>query len=252
VNAGNTITYTPKAGYAGQDSFGYRLCDGRMRCANATVTITILNRPPAAVDDTYSIGQNASLSAVQDGSPPGVLDNDTDANGDPLSAGLVAGPSNGTLVFNSSGSFTYTPEKDFVGEDIFNYQVSDGVSTSNVARVTIQVKDTQPPQLEWISPSENREVFLVGRETIPLQVDASDNTGIDHVKFYRWDPVNENYVDIGTASSGPFQINLDASQLVPGWNQIFARAYDAAGNYSDAEYIWLLHSIRIFLPILFP
>ena len=40
---------------------------------------------------------------------PGVLGNDSDADGDPLTAVLVSGVSNGSLTLNSDGSFTYTP-----------------------------------------------------------------------------------------------------------------------------------------------
>jgi hypothetical protein len=250
ANADTTVTYTPKGGFAGQDSFVYKLCDERQRCSQATVTVTVLNRPPEAVDDTYSVGQNTSLAAEPEGDPQGVLDNDTDANGDLLSAVLVTGPSHGTLTLEGSGSFTYTPEPDFVGEDFFTYQASDGVSRSNTANASIEVIDTQAPMLEWSSPSENKQVYQVGPETISLQVNVSDNVGVSQVRFFRWDPLDEKYVDLGTASSAPFQITLEANQIIPGWNQIFARAYDAAGNYSEAEYIWLYHSIRLFLPLL--
>ncbi|WP_189342892.1 DUF7507 domain-containing protein, partial [Ulvibacter litoralis] len=39
---------------------------------------------------------------------------------------LVNGPSEGTLVFNTDGTYTYTPNLDYVGEDTFEYQVCDG------------------------------------------------------------------------------------------------------------------------------
>ena len=44
---------------------------------------------------------------------PGVLANDTDPDGDPLTAVLVTGPSHGTLTLNANGSFTYTPAANY-------------------------------------------------------------------------------------------------------------------------------------------
>ena len=71
--------------------------------------------------------------------PGGVLLNDTDAEGSPLTATLVEGPANGQLVFNPNGTFMYTPNPNFFGVDTFRYKVSDGALESNVATVTLTV-----------------------------------------------------------------------------------------------------------------
>jgi VCBS repeat-containing protein len=71
---------------------------------------------------------------------PGVIANDTDLEGQPLTASLGSTTtSNGTLVFNSDGSFTYTPDANFVGVDTFTYSLSDGFGVSGVATATITV-----------------------------------------------------------------------------------------------------------------
>ena len=70
----------------------------------------------------------------------GVLGNDSDPNGDALSAVLVGGPSNAaSFTLNANGSFTYTPTANFSGTDSFTYRANDGTSNSNVATVTITV-----------------------------------------------------------------------------------------------------------------
>jgi len=69
----------------------------------------------------------------------GIIANDTDVDGDALSAILVSGPSNGTLALNTDGSFTYTPNADFNGIDTFTYKVNDGSADSNTATATITV-----------------------------------------------------------------------------------------------------------------
>jgi hypothetical protein len=75
----------------------------------------------------------------------GVLANDSDANGDSLTAILVGGPANAAaFTFNPDGSFTYTPQSGFVGTDTFTYKASDGSLESAVATVTINVSNVDP------------------------------------------------------------------------------------------------------------
>ncbi|NOG48617.1 MAG: tandem-95 repeat protein [Chloroflexi bacterium] len=68
-----------------------------------------------------------------------MLTNDSDVDGDSLTAVLVVGPTNGTLTLATSGSFTYTPDAGFNGSDSFTYRASDGTLLSNIATVTPNV-----------------------------------------------------------------------------------------------------------------
>src|SRR5207244_3022632 len=72
-------------------------------------------------------------------SAPGVLANDTDADGDTLSAVLVSGPSYDTQTLSPHGSLDYMPALNFNGTDSFTYKASDGQAQSGVATVTITV-----------------------------------------------------------------------------------------------------------------
>jgi len=96
---------------------------------------------PIAVDDTYSVDEDALLSV----SAPGVLGNDTDADSDPLTAVKVDDPLHGSLDLDADGSFTYTPSTGYVGFDSFTYQANDSTENSNIATVTIQVNESTPP-----------------------------------------------------------------------------------------------------------
>jgi hypothetical protein len=100
----------------------------------ATVTIAV-GDPPVAGDDPYAVEADSVLSVAE----PGVLDNDSDPNGDPLTASLVSGPSHGTLALEPDGSFLYTPDAGFVGLDRFTYKASDALLESDLATVTIEV-----------------------------------------------------------------------------------------------------------------
>lgn len=93
------------------------------------------NNVPIAESDAYSMLQDTTLDAP----PPGVLANDSDLDGDTLSAVLVSGPANGALTLNADGSFSYTPTVGFNGDDGFTYQASDGISDSTPVSVTIHV-----------------------------------------------------------------------------------------------------------------
>jgi VCBS repeat-containing protein len=100
-----------------------------------SLTVNPVSDPPAASDDTYTTTEDIPLSVPA----PGVLANDTDAESDPLTAVLAAGPANGTLTLNPDGSFTYTPNADFNGADSFTYRANDGQADSNLATVSISV-----------------------------------------------------------------------------------------------------------------
>ena len=138
LNADGSFSYQASSGASGSDSFTYKANDGALDSNVATVTIT-LNAPPVANDDSYSVDEDATLTANGGGNPNGVLANDTDADSDPLTAALVDDVDNGTLNLSTDGTFTYTPDADFAGEDTFTYKAKDGLADSNTATVTITV-----------------------------------------------------------------------------------------------------------------
>ena len=87
----------------------------------ATVTLTVTDQAPVAAGDSYKTGKGKTLTVAG----RGVLANDTDADGDALTAAVVTQPANGTLTLNPNGSFTYTPNAGFTGTDTFTYVAND-------------------------------------------------------------------------------------------------------------------------------
>ncbi len=103
--------------------------------ATVSLTVTAVNDAPLAVIDSYTTAED---TVVDSGGPwgPG---NDTDVDGDALTAAVVAGPSHGTLVLNANGSLSYTPAANYHGSDSFTYKANDGTADSNVATVSLTV-----------------------------------------------------------------------------------------------------------------
>ena len=106
----------------------------------ATVTIGVTAAAPIAVNDTYTVAHDRTLTVTHGG----VLANDDDPDGHLLTASLVSSPQHGTLAFTANGTFTYTPAAGYYGTDSFTYQDTDGTLTSNIATVTINVAETAP------------------------------------------------------------------------------------------------------------
>jgi len=95
-----------------------------------------VNNAPVANNDNYSTPQDTTLNVVA----PGVLGNDTDADGDPLTAAQLSSAGNGSATLNANGSFSYTPNAGFTGNDSFSYEAHDnngGISAPATVTITV-------------------------------------------------------------------------------------------------------------------
>ncbi|HWB03374.1 MAG TPA: Ig-like domain-containing protein [Verrucomicrobiales bacterium] len=137
--ANGGFTFTPASNYNGPDSFTYKAFDGvrdSLTAATVTVNIASVNDVPQAVIDAYATPQDTLLTVP---AATGVLGNDTDVDGQTLSAVLNTGTTNGALSLNTDGSFLYTPNAGFSGIDTFTYRATDGVLSSPSVTVSINV-----------------------------------------------------------------------------------------------------------------
>ena len=166
LNPNGGFLYTPTAGYKGADSFTYEANDGTLNSNVATVNLTIADHAPVAVNDSYTTLENTALTVPA----AGVLANDTDADGDPLTAAVVAGPTHGTLGLNSNGSFTYTPNAGYRGADSFTYQANDGTLNSNTATVNLTITDNAP-----VANNDAYSMFKNTTLTVPLATGVLSN-----------------------------------------------------------------------------
>src|SRR5690554_925935 len=127
------FTYTPDPDYNGPDEFTVLVDDGNGGTTVTTVIITVTPTSPLllAVDDYISLNEDANITASVAGN---------DAPGEtPSSYSLVRGANNGSLNFNSDGSYTYTPNANFNGSDSFVYRILDSDGQVDTAQVFITV-----------------------------------------------------------------------------------------------------------------
>ena len=150
LNSNGSFTYDPQSGFTGNDSFTYEVTNGWGTSTVATVALEALPGPtstltvaaPVAYNVTYQLDHDTHLSTLTSGS--GLLASAIEPEGFPLTATLVSNVSHGTLSLLPDGAFVYQPTAGFTGVDQFTYSVSNGLATSNVAIVSLDVTDTAP------------------------------------------------------------------------------------------------------------
>ena len=138
LNDDGSFQYTPDAGFSCTDSFLYRASDGTGLSKIAAVTLKVVEggHAPVSLDDAYVTDEDQELVIP---AVVGVLSNDSDADGDAITAILVTPPTSGSVVLAADGSFTYTPDANVHGTDSFTYVANDGTQDGNIATVTITV-----------------------------------------------------------------------------------------------------------------
>lgn len=95
-----------------------------------------INHPPETKDYAYTIFKNKSVSDSVYGK---------DADGDELSYVLNLNPIHGKVIVNKDGSWTYTPEQNFIGADSFDVKVTDVYAAYALSLVKITVNDNNNP-----------------------------------------------------------------------------------------------------------
>ena len=127
-----------------------------------TVTVTVTDDNGGVRADTMVVrvqkpdnhlkGRTDKYEVVEDhvlqvSAGNGVLNNDQGSG--VLAARLVDGPEHGALTLNANGSFTYVPDADYHGKDVFWYEFNDGLNVSKLVKVELKVKDDGLGKIDW-------------------------------------------------------------------------------------------------------
>ena len=192
-NSDGSYDYTPNANFNGTDSFTYTVTDAASG-ESLTQTVSLTVNPVtdlAAADDVASGDEDTTISSS-------VAGNDSTTSGGVLTYAVDTGVSNGSLVFNSDGSYDYTPNANFNGTDSFTYTVTDaawGESLTQTVSLTVNpVTDLSAANDDAASGDEDT--------TISSSVAGNDSTTSGGVLTYA--------VDTGV-SNGSLVFNSDGS-----------------------------------------
>ncbi len=192
ANSG-VYTYTPNAGFSGNDYFVYEICDfgSPNLCDTARVIITIgANNPPTAINDVFQCNEDASIVNAS------VLTNDFDPDGTALQVSpmLISPPINGVVAINTNGTFTYFPTTNYFGPDSFSYEVCDG-GVPNYCDTAVVILTISPVN---DAPNAVDDYYNLSANSV-LQ---------DNVLINDWDVESDSLIVSGIIQSGSLNGNL--------------------------------------------
>ncbi|HSK19125.1 MAG TPA: Ig-like domain-containing protein [Longimicrobiales bacterium] len=169
-------TWNASAVAAGEHSLEVRAVGTTTRSHTIRVQVQATtptpNQPPTAVDDAYSTPAGVTLSVPA----AGVLTNDTDADGDALTALLASDPVHGTVALHANGGFTYIPAAGYTGDDSFAYTAHDARDlVSNTATVSLTIT-APPPTTETVTISA--ATYTKRTRTLAVTATSSAQPGV--------------------------------------------------------------------------
>ena len=135
--------------------------------ASASITV---NRPPVANPNSYTTAEDTPLNVAASG----VLANDSDPDGDPITVTGYTQPANGAVTVNANGSLTYIPNPNFNGTNTFSYTIADGKGGTATTTVTVTVTPTNDPP---VAVNDSRSTNEDTPVTVTVLANDSDPDG---------------------------------------------------------------------------
>lgn len=205
------LQYTPKGNYFGADSFAFRVNDGELDSAPATVSLTVraINDAPVAVGAEVSLDEDTGADVTLQGS---------DVEGSSLAFVIVQGPAHGSIS-GTPPAVRYIPSENYHGPDSFTFKVNDGELDSTAARVTLAVAAVNDPPVAAAQNASTPE-----DTSLTLSLGATDVDG---------DSVNcliVNFPAHGTLSGPPSNVVYTPSPNYFGGDSFQFRANDGTAD----------------------
>jgi RHS repeat-associated protein len=220
--------------WTGVDSFTYKACDNQFPslCSSpVTVTITVVNQAPVAVNDSYFVHGSAVIGPMKF--------NDTDPDGDALTFSIVTFPTNGTLTGVSVPPYTsdqknYAPNYGYTGPDSFIYRVCDPFNACSTATAALTAWNSPP------TPNADFYIVNAGSTTVigPLRENDFDPDGDTFGSPSMHVPPSNGSI---TGTTNPDYKNYTPNVGFTGTDTYQYRITDSLGGWSTATvYILVL------------
>ena len=171
INADGTLNYQAPANFTGPDTINYTIDDGAGGTSTAVVNIDVAPVADlAAADDQNTGDQDTVISGS-------VADNDTTLSGGTLTYAAAGDVQNGSLTFNTDGTYSYTPEAGFSGTDSFDYVVTDtdsGESFTQTVTLTVAAVNDAPVAVDDVVTAQE-DVLLENINVLGNDTDSDGN-----------------------------------------------------------------------------
>lgn len=202
VNPDGTINYAPRDDYNGPDLLTYSICGINGTCDTANVFITVI----PVNDGVYAIHDinNTLIDHPVEGN---VLTNDSDPDGDSyvLTSVLVAQPSNGSVILNPDGTYIYTPNSAFIGEDQFAYEICDNGNPQMCSTGVVYLEVFTNNFGTNDAPIANPDVYLTDVNTLISSSLISNDDDCEN------NALNVSYTPVIPPAHGTLVINLNGT-----------------------------------------
>jgi subtilisin len=247
------VTYTPNPNFNGSDAFTYKVNDGTTDSNIATVSVSVnaVNDTPVADSQNVTTEKNSKVTITLAGSDvDGCIASSTFAvTSAPANGALSAtsGPMSCSGSGNLSASVDYTPKTDFVGDDSFKFNISDGVATGNEAAVSITVTEVNT------APTANDVSAVTDEDTaVTITLSGSDAESCE-LNFAVVDgPVNGTLGSLTNEACVSGTPNTDSAKITytpnPNFNGSDAFTYKVNDGIADSNTATV--SITVTSPVL--
>ena len=234
------FTYQPALNFNGEDAFSYQIINelGRTDTAVVAITINPINDAPTALNNTYNISNDGTLTV----SAPGLLGNDSDVDLDELTVDVapVNEPLRGQLTLFADGSFEYQGEPNMQGEDSFQYKVIDNQGGEATATVFIVSTNTNS------APVANNDSYNVNEDN--TLVISAENGVLSNDTDPNGDTFTVDDTFIVAPTHGQLLLSIDGSfSYIPdanfnGVDQFQYAAIDSQGASATATVTIIVNS----------
>ncbi len=171
INEDGTYWYEPNPYIYGVETITYQVCDDDGNCATAVLVMYVifLNDPPIAINDVVFTEVNSSIFYNAGA-------NDIEPDLEVMHFNMLVGPSNGTVIFNTNGTFLYTPAANYIGPDVIFYQACDPCNVCRNAQIQINVVgENDAPVAEDSNGNAMNEDGIFSDSAAPLVTDPDND-----------------------------------------------------------------------------